>query len=166
MTRICFILLLLFIPSAFAVDDGQIEMMRTGLRQQKMVIIANQLDLNPDQQEAFWPVYREYARDIAKAYDQKFEVIREYRINYDLMPPDTAEHLLVQSWDYQQKIIEIKRRYHQEFNRVLGKVLATRFYQVDHRLDLMTDLQLMQELPLVQEPDKLEEEAKKSLHVV
>lgn len=149
-----------------AFSEGQMELARTELRQQHMIIISKNLQLTPEQQEAFWPVYREYARDIATASDSKFEIIREFYTNYDLMKPEVAASLIQRTWDYQEKIIQIKRHYHADFNRVLGEVLATRFYQLDHRLDLITDLQILQEMPLVQEYRKLDAEAKESITAV
>lgn len=166
MKRRFFLLLVLCaaaVPFCHAYSEGQMEVARIELRQQRMLVISKNLELTPEQQEAFWPVYREYARDIAKASDSKFEVIRDFYINYDLMKPEVARSLIERTWDYQEKIIEIKRHYHEDFNRVLGEVLATRFYQLDHRLDLITDLQILQEMPLVQDYRKLEAEAQKSL---
>ena len=121
--------------------------------------------MTPDQQEAFWPIYREYARDIAKVYDQKFEIIRIFHSEFDMMKPERARQLLENSWSAQQEVIAIKKRYFNEFTRVLGEVIATRFYQVDRRLDLVTDLQIMHELPLVQDPGKLDAEEAKYMSV-
>jgi hypothetical protein len=49
----------------------------------------------------------------------------------------------------EQQKTDLKRKYFKEFEKVMPANRVARFFQVDHRLDLLIDLQLAAQLPLI-----------------
>lgn len=45
--------------------------------------------------------------------------------------------------------IRLKKRFNRKFNKVLPKQKVVRFYQLDHRLDLLAQSQIANSVPLI-----------------
>ena len=66
------------------------------------------------------------------------------------MKDDQALSLTNRALAVEEKVAQLRIKYIPNFLKVLpGRQVAT-FYQIDRRLQMMVDLQLMSELPLVQ----------------
>src|SRR5215510_15674009 len=65
--------------------DDDITLLRKDLRAEKKQIVAANMDLTDAEAEKFWPVYDQYAADLAKIYDTKIALFQEYLENYDSM---------------------------------------------------------------------------------
>ena len=61
------------------------------LRSEKKQMVAANMDLTGAEAEKFWPVYDQYAADLAKIDDTKLALIKEYWQNVDMMNGEEAE---------------------------------------------------------------------------
>ena len=132
------------------ITDQDIELLRKDLRAQKKQIVASNLTLTADQATKFWPVYDQYIADQRKIHDQKYAVIKEFATTWGTISDAQAEDLTKRALAVDDQVAQLRMKYMPNFLKVLpGKQVAT-FYQIDRRLQMMVDLQLMSELPLVQ----------------
>jgi len=53
--------------------------------------------------------------------------------------------------DYESRIAVLKKKYFNKFNKVLPAFTVTKFFQLDHRIDLMIDMKVEASLPLLTE---------------
>jgi hypothetical protein len=65
--------------------DQDLQLLKMDLRSQKKQMVAANMDLTDAEAEKFWPVYDRYAADLAKIYDTKIALFREYLENYSSM---------------------------------------------------------------------------------
>jgi len=141
-------------PSATVYEDTQwspdqdIQLLKSNIRSQKKQIVAANMDLTDAEAEKFWPVYNRYADDVAKIYDTKIALFREYLESYDSMSGEQAESYLRRRAAVEEDIMQVRLKYLPEFRKVLTGRETALFYQIDWRLDLMINLQLAQ-APLV-----------------
>jgi hypothetical protein len=125
-----------------------VELLRKDVRSQKKQIIAENLDLSDAESEKFWPIYDRYAADLSKIYDTKIALLNDYAENYSSMTGEQAESYIRKRAEVEQSIMQLRVRYIPEFRKVLSGRETALFYQLDWRLGLAIDVELVQ-LPLI-----------------
>jgi Spy/CpxP family protein refolding chaperone len=132
------------------ITDQDIELLRRDLRAQKKQIVAANLSLTTEQATKFWPVYDQYIAEQTKIHDQKYALIKEFATSWGTISDAQAEDLTNRALAVDAQVTQLRIKYMPNFLKVLpGKQVAT-FFQIDRRLQMMVDLQLMSQLPLVQ----------------
>jgi len=141
-------------PRAFASSDDpqaqideDIKLLRKDVRSQKKQIVAANMDLTDAQAEKFWPVYDQYAADLARINDTKAELIKDYWQNFETMNGDQAESYVRKRLAVEESITQLRLKYISLFGKVLSGRQTALFFQIEWRLGLMIDLQLAQ-MPL------------------
>ena len=129
--------------------DTDIQLLRSDLQSAKNDVIAHTMQFTDAESTAFWPVYRDYARDQQTIGDSLYQVIKDYAQNYGSMTDASAGNLTQRFMDTQSKLGALRESYWPKFEKALGAKRAAKFYQVDNRLSLMVNLQLASEVPLV-----------------
>lgn len=132
------------------IADQQIVLTRTQIDSMKKQVIAANLTLTDNEAIKFWPVYDQYSAELKKITDTKKALIKEYASEYASLTDEQAESLIRRWLDSDIAAFELRRKYLSIFQKVLaGKTTAT-FFQVEHRINAMIDLQLTSQLPLMQ----------------
>jgi hypothetical protein len=128
--------------------DEDIKLLRKDLRSEKKQIIAANMDLTDAEAEKFWPVYDQYAADVAKINDTKAALIQEYLQTFDTMNGEQAESYIRKRAAVEESIMQLRLKYIPVFRKVLSGRQTALFFQIDWRLGLIIDLQLAQ-MPLI-----------------
>jgi hypothetical protein len=132
------------------ITDQDIDLLRKDLRAKKKQLVAANLTLTADQATKFWPVYDQYIADQTKIHDQKYAVIQEFATSWGSITDEQALDLTKKALAVDDQVTALRTKYIPIFLKVLpGKQVAT-FFQIDRRIQMMVDLQLMSQLPLVQ----------------
>ena len=131
------------------VTDQDVRLLRENMQSDKKMIVAANMLLTDKEAEKFWPVYDQYAAELAKINDAKLTVIKEYAINYENLSDTQAQDLAKKWTQADEKTVELRLQYLAKFQTIIpGKKIA-RFFQVDHRITSVMDLQLASQIPLV-----------------
>jgi Spy/CpxP family protein refolding chaperone len=131
------------------VTDQDIQLMRKDLRSDKKLIVTANMVLTDAEAQKFWPVYDQYAADLAKVNDTKLAVVKEYAANIDDLSDAKAEDLARRWTEADSAAIQLRLKYLSLLHRVLPGAKAARFFQLDRRIGLVMDLQVASEIPLV-----------------
>lgn len=129
-------------------SDDFIELLRKDVRSQKKQIIAENMDLSDTEAEKFWPVYDQYAAELSRIYDTKIALLNDYADNYSSMTGEQAENYIRKRAEVEQSIMQLRLKYIPAFRRVLSGRETALFYQLDWRLGLAIDVELVQ-VPLI-----------------
>jgi hypothetical protein len=127
--------------------DDFIELLRKDVRSQKKQIIAEKMDLSDAEAEKFWPDYDQYAAELSRIYDTKIALLNDYTDNYTSMTGEQAETYIRKRTEVEQSIMQLRLKYVPAFRKVLSGRETALFYQLDWRLGLAIDVELVQ-LPL------------------
>ena len=128
--------------------DSQIEAMRADLRAEKTEIVTNAMDFTPKESKIFWPVYRRYEAELTELNDNRVALMREYAAKYGKMTEDDAKAILRRALEFDADRAELKKVYADEFQKAgLPASTTAKFFQLEHRLDMVVDLKLASELP-------------------
>ena len=139
----------LVIQPASDSDDEYIDQLRKDVRSVKKQVIAANLDLTDDEAVKFWPIYDQYAAELAKINDTKIALIREYAQNYTEMTDEQAEAYVKGRAAVDESVNRLRLKYFPLFRRVLSGKTAAKFFQIDWRISLVIDLQLASQMPLI-----------------
>ena len=127
--------------------DSYIESVRADLRADKIAIITQAMRFNDKDAAAFWPVYKKYEYDLSNLNDQRVKLIKEYAEKFITMTDADAKSMAERMFDYESRRIDLKKKYFKEFNKVLPALTVVKFFQLEHRLDLLVDLKVAADLP-------------------
>ena len=135
--------------SAPGLADNDIQLLRSDIQADKNTIIAHTMQFTDAESTAFWPVYRDYARDQQAIGDKRLQLIKDYAQSYDSMDDNKAKDLVQRMINIEDETLNLREDYWPKFMKALGARRAARFYQVDNRLTLMVNLQIAANVPLV-----------------
>lgn len=129
--------------------DAYVALLRSDLRTKKAVLIREELPLTDAEANAFWPIYKRYETEVTALNDAKLTLIKDYAQNFDNMTNAKAAELANRALDLDEKRQVLRRKFYQEFAKALSGKAAARLVQLDRRIDLLMDLQIAAELPLL-----------------
>jgi hypothetical protein len=132
----------------------EIKMLRKDVRAEKSKIMGAALGLDADQSKKFWPIYKDYDKQLAKLNDVRLGNITAYAQNYNNMTDNKADELVNGAIAYHKKRIDLLAGTYDKVRAALGAPLAARFVQVESQLLNLIDLQIASNLPLIWGPEK------------
>ena len=130
-------------------DDttGTLEEVRADLRADKVEIVKNAMNLSPSESDKFWPVYREYQYNVATLNDKRIALLKTYAEKLNNMNDKEAKELSQKVFDWENDRTELRRDFFERFRKATSAVTAAKFFQIEHRLDLIMDLQIASAVP-------------------
>ena len=137
--------------NANAEYDKYIRLLRKDIRSEKKQLIALNLVLTDTEATKFWPIYDKYAAELAKLYDVRIALIKEYAANYDNMTDAKAASLNQRSTAVDRSFVTLRQKYIPLVGKVLPGKKSAFFFQIDKRLGLLADLQIASEIPMVEQ---------------
>ncbi len=136
-------------PAPKASLDQDIQMLREDVRSQKKQIVAANMTLTDAEATKFWPIYDQYSAEVAKIGDQRVALIKEYAQKYDSMTDAEANDLMKRAGAIDQQFTATRLKYVPIFEKAISAKKTALWYQIDRRLDLLINLQLAANIPVV-----------------
>jgi hypothetical protein len=133
------------------VSDQDIQLLRQDIRSKKKQLVAANLNLTTDEATKFWPVYDQYTAELVKINNEKYAVLKEYAENWGKMTNEQAVDLTSRALSVDQNVAQLRIRYVPIFGKVISGTKVATFFQIDRRLQMLIDLQLSSQIPLVQD---------------
>lgn len=125
------------------------ELVRSDIRNEKAIIIAQNIDFTEDEAAEFWPLHREYDLELNKLLDERLALIQRFLLRADAMTDDQAKGLAKAAFDLEARRTTLKRATFAKFGEVIPAVKAARFFQIENQLNAALDLRLAAALPLI-----------------
>jgi hypothetical protein len=133
----------------FADLNEAVEEARTIVQTERKLLVSQGLALTAEEGNAFWPVYDRYMLDMKAAGELRVKVITDYAANYDNLTDPVAKQLIADSLKHQEKVLKIRKSYLGKFRKALPEVKLARFYQIENKLDAITNFVLADQIPLI-----------------
>ena len=129
--------------------DQDIQLLRGDIRSQKKEIVAANMNLSPDEATKFWPIYDQYTAEVAKIGDSRVALIKEYAASYNTMTDAQANDFMKRATAIDQQFNDTRSKYVPIFEKVISAKKTALWFQIDRRLDLLINLQLAANIPVV-----------------
>jgi hypothetical protein len=130
----------------------EIEYTRKLIRDNRRAIVSFDLGLTDEEEKNFWPVYESYRKAMQKVNDDLVDLIVEYTEaqKSGKLTDKQAVNITIRYLKIKQEKLKVKNAYIKKFNRVLPGKKVGRFYQVDHRLDIIDNIEIADAVPLAE----------------
>jgi type IV pilus biogenesis protein CpaD/CtpE len=133
--------------------QAYVQLLRADLKSQKEAIIKEAMQLNQQQGAAFWPIYEQYSAEQTKLGDEKLAIVQDYAANFLTMTNEKADELAQRVMQLDEKRMALREKYYAILKKALPAVLAVRFFQVENQIQLLLDLQIASNLPIIEGAD-------------
>jgi hypothetical protein len=151
MKKILLACTLLFASTAAAQDslDQWIKMLKEDLKAQKKEVLTQEMKtFTPEEAKRFWPIYDAYNTELENFVDARLALIKAYIDDYDTLTDAQATELLNRRFNIQKQRAALDEKYRKRFETALSPKRLVRFYQIEHQLQLLIELQATSSLPL------------------
>jgi hypothetical protein len=127
-----------------------IDLLRSDLRAQRVAIITELMRFTDEEDARFWPIYRNYERDLSAINDDRIALIKDYAANYERLTNEVADKLARGALDLEGRRHALQVQYYDRLASAISAKTAARFLQVEHQILLLLDLQIAASLPVVE----------------
>jgi len=131
------------------VNDANIQLMRADIRSDRKKVVAANMPLTETEATKFWPVYDRYIGETIKVNDARFALLKEYSKSYDNGTEEQADSFIKRWLALDQDNTQLRLKYIPEFEKVISHKKTAMFFQIDHRISMMIELQLASQVPLI-----------------
>jgi hypothetical protein len=151
-------LTLLLSSRAFAIDltvkdvQGELEAFSIGIEAEREQAIRDNLPLSDAQARDFWPLYQEYRVAIGDVGDRQIRILTDYVELYRSgdISDEEAKILLEAALQTDAEDLHVRHEYMDKLLQVLPAKIVARFYQLENRLDVLAQMAIMKEVPLME----------------
>jgi hypothetical protein len=134
-------------------DDPGIEvyinMLRSELRAQKKALLETEMQFTDEEAMAFWPEYAKYEVEAKKWGDEWIKLAKSYYQVHANLSDEVADDMMEKSLKLQTDRIKLREKYFKRFAKVIRPSRAAQFMQHEAHLNLLIDLQIAAEMPLI-----------------
>jgi hypothetical protein len=134
-----------------------IEVVRADMGADRAKIITAAMNFSDKDAAAFWPIYRKYEYERSTVDDRRVAVIKEYAEKYSTLTDADAKSMAERMFDCDSRLAALKKTYFKKFNKVLPALTVTKFFQLEHRIDLLVDMKVESSLPPLALPQETEQ---------
>ena len=145
---------LVWTTAAFAQTHHEIALTRAEIQTERQAIVAANLPMTEEQAKAFWPLYREYRDELAKAGDRTVALIESYAADYKSMDDAKSQAMIDEFFSIRKDETKIMSSWMPKFGKVLPATSVARFLQIENKLDAIIRFELAAEIPLVESAPK------------
>lgn len=151
MKKLIMFLFFVSVTSVIAQDvNSYIELLRSDVKTEKKALITEVMQFSEEDASKFWPIYKEYEFELDKLGDKRIAFIKEYAENYQKMTDVKADEIMESAFNYQEERLDLKRDLYKKLKEKLSPSQAAKFIQLEHQIQLLIDLQINAELPLLE----------------
>jgi hypothetical protein len=137
----------------FAQDvDSYIELLKSDVKTNKKAIITEAMNFTEAQSKVFWPIYNEYEYELEKLANQRISNIKDFAANYDSISNQKADELIKNSFRFLEDRLNLNQKYYKKFAEALTPTVAAKYMQVEHDIQLILDIGIAANLPLIKVP--------------
>jgi hypothetical protein len=135
------------------VDDlrASLEVLRSDFNASKIATLNRVMKLTGPEAEKFWPIYREYEKELAAVGDRKLAMIREFgALHFSGALNDQKAQELADRWlKNTQERLDLWKKYNKEISKAVSAIRAAQFLQIENQMALFVDLNIASEMPAV-----------------
>jgi hypothetical protein len=150
------LVLLFLVPVVLSAQEKYIELLRANLNTERVALITEAMELTDKESEIFWPIYRDYDHERTKLGDTRIAILKDYAANYGNLTDKKAQDIVYRSFDLERDLLDLEEKYYVRMRRELSASTAARFFQVERQLNMLIQMQVSSELPLVPKLESVE----------
>lgn len=135
--------------NAQTVED-YMQLIKADLNAERKAIFIENMQFNDDESKAFWPIYDEYRSEHGKLGSERIAIYEEYLENYENLNSEKGDELMTRYFKVNESILKLEKKYFAQIKGALSTQRAVQFFQIEHRINALIQLEIMSALPISQ----------------
>lgn len=131
-------------------DEMFIEMLKHDVDQTRTEVMTSVMGFSSKENATFWPVYNEYRKKSGELAKKDLALMKEYAAAYWSLTDDQAKDMATRWFEIEVERKKMLGELYSELAKVITPVKALKACQLENRLDLILDMQIANELPMVE----------------
>jgi hypothetical protein len=131
-------------------NKEEIDIMQAAFGMEKKAMVAEFVQLDAAQKDAFWKLYDEYENQRKVYGKQRIDLLNEYIDTYQKMTSESADVWMNKALDLGKKTDALLLSYYKKVKKVTNSINALQFYQVESFILTGIRNQVMGELPFIE----------------
>ena len=136
--------------ASVAQTDTYLELLRSDIKAETVAILTEVMEFSDDEGAVFWPIYREYDLESSKLGDRRVTALKDYAENFDQLSNEKAKSLADAHFKLQEERLKLSKKYYKKTAKALDPNTAARFVQVMDQINLLLDVQVAVNIPLIE----------------
>ena len=150
-TTIIALFLIVFSAGAFAqTTDDYMEVMRSVLKTEKKVAIAEAMELTKTESEPFWNLYNEYNEKMYKVQNNRIKAIKEFSDNYENLSNEKADEIWNLMLQFKAESAKLEKTYYKKFKKILPTSKAVKYFQAENKMEALISAKIAMEIPMIE----------------
>ena len=137
------------VSSTPAAADETLAALRSDLLASRADVMKKNLTMTAEEEAKFWPVYEAYLKEQTAIMDDHEKGIQRYIESFDKLDDAGALALIKAHLDRDERMDALRQKALVDLQRAVGTKLAARAIQIDRRLSLAYQLQIVSKIPLI-----------------
>ena len=143
------LVLVVLLPFTVSAQDF-LDLAKTEINFEKRALVAEAMDIPSSQSVEFWNTYSDFETEINRIGDQRIANIKKFADNFENMSDKVASEIASTYFSTHQDRYKVYKKYYNKFAKTIGDKKAVRFYQIMDQIQLLIDLQIASEEPLIE----------------
>ncbi len=106
------------------------------LQSKKIAHIANHVNLTPEESQKFWPVYNEFNKALMELRERQRNNYCQIKKDVDKLSDEFVEKTLEIYINQMQEEVDLKKKYHSEFKKMLSPKRLAKYYSAEERFKM------------------------------
>ena len=129
--------------------DDLIATVRADLMSSRADTMAKNLTMTAEQSAKFWPIYDAYQKEQTVINEGHLQGVQRYVEAFDTLDDAGALGLIKAHLDRDQRMDALRQKLLLDLQKAVGTKLAARAVQIDRRLSLAFQLEIVSNIPLI-----------------
>ena len=136
--------------AVMAGDEMFIEMLKHDIREARTDVMTSVMKLSSEDAAVFWPIYNDHRQKANVLADKEFNQINEYAGAFWSLTNTQAADMADNFFAIEGKRLALLEGLYRDLAKALSAVEAMKAAQLEYRLDLVLNMQIVNELPMVE----------------
>lgn len=106
---------------------------REKIESMKVAFLTEKMDLTPEEAQKFWPIYNQYKNEMKALRNEKKELSDDSITDFKSMSDAQALKLIDEKLVLDQKLVDIKKKYHQQYKNIFSPQKVAMLYHADNQ---------------------------------
>jgi predicted nucleic acid-binding OB-fold protein len=129
-------------------NKEEVDLMQASFGMEKKAIVAEFVQVDPAQKDAFWKVYDEYESARKALGQERIHLLSDYTSKYDKFTNESADALTKNVIELSKATDDLIVTYYNKIKKVTNPIVALQFYQVENYILSGIRVSLLESLPL------------------
>jgi hypothetical protein len=109
------------------------------------------MKLTAAEADKFWPIYRNYEKELAAVGDRKLALFGEFYRHHQAgtLNDQNSKEMAGQWLQNVQDRLDLWKKYHQQISDAVSPVRGAQFLQVENQMAIFVDLNIASDMPAV-----------------